>query len=56
LSDFEGIAPSPRLPGGQAAERIAAIEALIPTLTRASATPPAIDWAALLAEVGPAKP
>lgn len=38
----------------QHGERIAALEALIPTLTRAPATPLAIDWAAVQAEVGPA--
>ena len=40
----------------QHGERIAALEALIPTLARAPAFAPAIDWAAVQAEVGPPKP
>ena len=40
----------------QHGERIVALEALIPTLARAPAFAPAIDWAAVQAEVGPPKP
>jgi len=40
----------------QHAERIAALEALIPTLPRVQAAPLAIDWSAVQAEVGPVKP